>query len=94
MEPLSPKLRKALKQAHPDLTDEDIDQTEELLVRRMRIDPEKEAGEIERLDLERAALLERLMPRYREVAQSLTAAAARPKRRPAVKVSVKRAPSR
>jgi hypothetical protein len=46
MEPLNPKLRTALKRAHPGLTDEDIDRTEELLGSRMQFDPDKDSKEI------------------------------------------------
>lgn len=73
MEPLHPQLREALKQAHPGLTDQDVDRYEELLARRMTCDPEREAEQIERLDRERLAMLRDLMPRYAEVARAFAA---------------------
>jgi hypothetical protein len=73
VEPLHPELRAALKEAHPGLTDEDIDRTEELLVQRMLCNPEKEADRIAQLDRERIELIQRKMPRYAEVAQAIRA---------------------
>ncbi len=73
MEPLHPDLREALKQAHPGLTDQDIDRFEELLARRMTYDPEREAERIQELDRDRAEMVKRLMPRYAQVAQVLAA---------------------
>jgi hypothetical protein len=73
MEPLHPELRQALKQAHPGLTDEDIDRFEELLAQRAAFDPVAEADEIARLDRERVDLMKRLMPHYAEVARAFTA---------------------
>ena len=78
MEPLHPELRSGLKQAHPGLTDADIDRTEELLARRMLLDPQKEREQIARLDLERTELIRRLMPRYVEVVQAFRARRAAP----------------
>lgn len=73
MEPLHPQLREALKQAHPGLTDQDIDRFEELLARRMTCDPEREADQIEQLDRERIEMIRDLMPRYAEVARAFAA---------------------
>lgn len=70
MEPRHPKLRDALKQAHPGLTDADIDRVEALIARRFEIDPEKDLEEIKRLDAERADLIRQKMPRYKEVTQA------------------------
>lgn len=89
MEPLHPELRAALKQAHPGLTDEEIDLSEELLARRMGCDPEKEADRIERLDRERAELIQRVMPRYAEVARAFAARTSRPQPRVTSKVTVR-----
>ncbi len=69
MEPLHPELRAALKEAHPDLDDSDLDRYEELLEARFRIDPDLEPERLRELDREREALLNRVMPRYNEVAQ-------------------------
>ena len=44
MEPMHPELREALKEAHPGLTDREIDRYEELLAARMRCDPERDAA--------------------------------------------------
>jgi len=69
VEPMHPKLRAALKQAHPGLTDQDIDRSEELLAQRMSYDPEKNAERIAELDGERMELIQRTMPRYAEIAR-------------------------
>jgi len=90
MEPLHPKLREALKRAHPDLTDEDIDRFEELQALRFEFDPIKDADKIRELDLERAELIRRTMPRYKEVARAFAAQVAAPKPRRVPKVEIKR----
>ena len=69
MEPLNPQFRAALKEAHPDLDDADLDRYEELLAARFLIDPDREPERLRQLDREREALLNRVMPRYAEVAQ-------------------------
>lgn len=69
MEPLHPDLRAALKEAHPGLTDEIIDQHEALLVQRFMIDPDQHPAEIRELDRRRELILQQHMPRYREVFQ-------------------------
>ena len=73
MEPLHPELRAALKAAHPGLTDEDIDRSEELLAERMLCDPDREGERIARLDRERLELIQRTMPHYAAVAQTVSA---------------------
>ena len=70
MEPLHPQLRAALKEAHPDLDDADLDRYEELLAARFRIDPDREPDRLRELDREREALLNRVMPRYDEVTRA------------------------
>ena len=69
MEPLEPQFREALKREHPDLSDADIDRYEELVALRFRIDPDREADRLRRVDEERDELVRRAMPRYREVWQ-------------------------
>ena len=71
MEPLHPEMRILLKKAHPGLSDEDIDRTEELLAQRMLLDSEKQADRIAQLDVERVALIEQKMPHYRQVLQTV-----------------------
>ena len=88
MEPLHPVLRVALKEAHPELTDEDIDRAEELMAQRMRCDPEKEKDRIAKLDRERLELIQRKMPRYADVVRASSAKIARPPEREANKVTV------
>jgi len=73
VEPIHPELRAALKEAHPGLTDQDIDRTEELLSQRMRCDPDRDADLIARLDQERLDLIRRAMPHYAAVAQAVKA---------------------
>lgn len=95
MEPMHPELREALKEAHPGLTDREIDRYEELLAARMRCDPEREAARIAELDRERRELVESAMPRYAAVAQAVKAAqAARrsPGDRPRELVTLKKQP--
>jgi hypothetical protein len=70
MQPLSPKVRAALKERHPGLTDATIDEAEALLVIRGQLDPARHARRIEKLDLERAELLSREMPHYADVVRS------------------------
>ena len=95
MEPLHPDARAALKRVHPALTDDEIDQYEDLLTRRMACDPEKEARQIEAIDKERTALMEKCMPRFCEVVQAVSAKAVAPAKpaKPKFKVKLKRRPS-
>jgi hypothetical protein len=92
VEPLDPEYRAALKAAHPGLTDEDIDRTEELLAERMRCDPEREAERIARLDRERQELIRRTMPHYAAVSQAFKSRRAQEQRKaaPSVKVELKK----
>jgi hypothetical protein len=91
VEPLNPKVREALKSAHPDLTDKEIDLSEELLARRMLCDPERDADQIAELDSKRMELIERSMPRYAEIArQAMAELASEPqKTKPKFKVEIK-----
>ena len=90
MEPLHPQLRALLKEAHPGLTDEDIDRSEELLARRMSYHPEREADRILEVDRERMTLIRRVMPRYADVARAFAAQRRRPQPKPAPNVTIKR----
>ena len=94
MEPMHPVLRAALKEAHPGLTDAEIDRSEELLVQRMLADPEKDQETIVRLDRERLELIERTMPRYAEVARVVKGrlSEARQAEEPRVRVEPKKPP--
>jgi hypothetical protein len=69
VEPLRPDLRAALKEAHPGLTDDDIDRAEELVSLRMTCDPENEAARIADLDRQLSELISEKMPRYNEVSR-------------------------
>jgi len=89
MEPLHPKLRNELKRAHPGLTDEDIDRYEELLSRRFALDPEENADEINKLDLERIELMRQKMPRYKEISQVFSSKISRKKRGPKTRIKIK-----
>jgi hypothetical protein len=73
MEPLDPSLRDALKQEHPELTDETIDRVEELLALRFQIDTETEPQRLEQIDRERIDLVQREIPRFDEVLQKVRA---------------------
>lgn len=73
MEPLVPELRALLKEAHPGLTDEDIDLSEELLDERMNTDPDTDPNRVAELDRRRTELIRRAMPRYTEVVRAFNA---------------------
>jgi hypothetical protein len=72
MEPLRPEFRLALKEAHPGLTDADIDRYEELVAARFQIDPDREPQRLSEIDRQREELLQTRMPRYREVRQRMS----------------------
>ena len=74
MDPLHPDLRRQLKQAHPGLTDAEIDSVEELLAKRFTLDPQRDAEALRALDDEKDELLARLMPHFGEVYQTFHAA--------------------
>jgi len=92
MEPLEPELRQSLKDAHPGLSDEDIDRVEALNARRFELDPDTDTEELRRLEAEKDALVARAMPRYREVVTAFAQRKAVPRRPPAdrVRIRVKR----
>jgi hypothetical protein len=71
MEPLHPSIRQALKEAHPGLTDNDIDRYEELLSQRYAYDPEEDGEKIQKLDKVRERLVQEKMPKFREVYQRI-----------------------
>jgi hypothetical protein len=71
MEPLKPSFRNALKEEHPGLTDETIDNAEELLAQRFLVDPEAEPLRVQEIDRQRAELLRQEMPRFEQVIQKL-----------------------
>ncbi len=73
MEPLKPKFRAALKKEHEDLTDAQIDEVEDLIAQRFRIDPEAEPLRIQELDKRREEILRENMPRARQVFQKTEA---------------------
>ncbi len=89
MEPLHPQIREALKQAHPRLTDDDIDRIEAMTMQRFEFDPEKEAARIQALDAERANLIQEKMPRYQEIVRAFSTARARPRPRRTPRVEIK-----
>lgn len=89
MEPLHPELRQALKDAHPGLSDEDINRVEELNVRRFELDPDTETEELRQIEAEKDALVARAMPRYREVVTAFAQQQAVPRRPPADKVRIR-----
>jgi hypothetical protein len=89
MEPLEPELRQALKDAHPGLSDEDIDRIEELNARRFELDPDTDTEELRRLEVEKDAFVARAMPRYREVVTAFTQQQAVPRRPPTDRVRIR-----
>ena len=72
MEPLKPRVRDALKEEHPGLSDETIDRAEELLAQRFLIDPEAEPLRVQELDRERAQLLQQEIPKFEQVIQKVS----------------------
>lgn len=58
---------------HPGLSEESIERAEELLAQRFLIDPEAEPLRLQELDRQRAELLAREMPRFKEVLQRMSA---------------------
>lgn len=73
VEPLHSGLRDALKQAHPGLTDADIDRFEELTAQRFTLDPRENQIQLRVLDLERNELLKQKMPQYLTVEKAFKA---------------------
>jgi hypothetical protein len=76
-EPLHPAFREALKRAHPDLTDDDIDRFEELTAQRFTLDPDENEVQLRELELERTNLLRQKMPQFQAVEQAFEAQRAR-----------------
>jgi uncharacterized small protein (DUF1192 family) len=72
MEPLKPRVRDALKEEHPGLSDETIDRAEELLAQRFLINPEAELLRVQELDRERAQLLQQEIPKFEQVIQKVS----------------------
>lgn len=66
MEPLHPELRRELLRVHPDLTDRDLDEYEQLTAQRFTLDPEVSGAAIAELDLARSTLLAK-MPHFAAV---------------------------
>jgi hypothetical protein len=90
MEPLHPQLREALKNAHPGLTDEDIDTLEELSARCFECHPEEEADQIRELNRQRTELIRQAMPRYNEITQAFSVQAAAATRKQPPRIEIKR----
>ena len=67
MEPLPPRLRKALKDAHPDLRDEDLDRFEVLRALSATLHPWRDAARRAEMRAESDAFLRERMPRFAEV---------------------------
>lgn len=92
MTPLEPELRRALKEAHPGLADEVIDEYEKLTVMRSQLTPGRSAEAIATIDRQREKLLRDQMPYFAQVSQMVGARrrseAARPE--PQFKVEIVR----
>lgn len=70
MQPLSPRVRAALKAEHPGLTDKVIDRVEGLLMRRTDLDPAQSpsnARAFQRFEDQRDRLIAEHMPRFADV---------------------------
>ena len=70
MTPLRPRVRLALKRAHPGLDDKTIDEYQSLLVRRFQLDPKRHKKLIADLDEKRERIIAERMPHYRWVIQA------------------------
>jgi chorismate mutase len=73
MEPMRPDFRRALKEAHPGLTDEVIDEYEKLTAMRYRLDQQKFRASVDEIDRKRDELLRARMPYFAQVAQAMVA---------------------
>jgi hypothetical protein len=73
MEPLHPDLRKALKAAHPGLTDDDLDQYEKLTSMRFTLDPDRFRESIEEIDRARMQLVATRMPQLAQIERIVNA---------------------
>jgi hypothetical protein len=81
VEPLHPDLRTLLKQAHADLSDDDIDRLEELTSQRYALDPDRDVELLRQLDADRDKLLREKMPRYAEAYRAYRATQGREEER-------------
>ena len=88
MEPLHPKARAALKEAHPGLTDADIDHYENLISARFNVDPSAHPEQIAELDRQRLEFLSRKMPHFEAVVRQVAAERKTPVRKPEVSVEI------
>jgi hypothetical protein len=90
VEPLHPELRRELLRVHPELTDLDLDEYEELTALRFTLDPSVSRAEISELDRARAALVAK-MPHFASVERAFTEQRRQATRReqagPAVRIS-------
>jgi len=73
MEPLRPDLREALKEAHPGLTDDVIDEYENLTALRYKLDAGAFEESLAEIDRKRELLLKTRMPQFAQVAQLVSA---------------------
>lgn len=98
MDPMAPEVRRALKEANPGLTDEEIDRSEELLAQLQFLDPSdaQQEAEFARLESEFRDLVGRRMPRYDDVIAAANRRRVRQAavQRPTPQVTVKRDRSR
>lgn len=73
MTPMKPELRQALKEAHPGLTDQVIDEYEKLTVMRGQMTAERSAEAIATIDRQREKLLRDRMPYFAQISQMVDA---------------------
>ena len=69
MEPFLPEFRRALKEAHPGVSDSDIDRLQELTTRRASIGGERDAQTRLSLDHQIDELLREKLPQFDKVAR-------------------------
>ena len=96
MTPLKPELRQALKDAHPGLTDEVIDEYEKLTAMRYQLTQQRSAEAIADIDRRREVLLRERMPQFAQVSQIVNARsrAATPSAGGKVKVEIRPSPDK
>jgi hypothetical protein len=77
VEPLHPELRRELLRVHPEITDSDLDEYEELTALRFTLDPSTSRGAIAEIDRARAVLTAK-MPYFAAVERAFVEQQRRP----------------
>jgi hypothetical protein len=88
MEPLHPKVRAALKEAHPGLSDADIDHYESLVSARFNVDPSTDPKQLAEIDRLRTEFLRRKMPHFEAVVRQVASERQAPIRKPEISIKI------